>query len=179
VRRLAVVALMAGLALPARADTMDGPFYDEHAKSYFALVGIAPGDIAWGKARAQAEKLVFKNVHGRLAIVRDQQTHDFIEKTFRGIHHQAFVGLRFWCQLSKLQWVDGTSPPDNTFAPWNQPWYRSQYDSCAALHPSATTYMGVHYETPEESSTGTLVLRAAGPAKKFSFYLVEFPTGGP
>jgi hypothetical protein len=172
--------VLALLALPVHADTMVGPLYSEHAHSYFGLVQVSPGAVVWDKARELAREQYFKNTRGRLAIIRDKQTHEFIVDTFaKSFRQQAFIGLRYWCKVMRLQWVDGTSPPDNGFAPWNQPWYRTANETCFNPGAAGAGFMGVHYEWPAESSSGALVLRAAADAKRFSFYLVEFPTGKP
>lgn len=154
------------------------PIYNPATKSYFELFddNLNPGN--WEAAKTRAESKAYKGVRGRLAVVDSAETHRFIIENFRLNWHEAsvWIGLRYWCSLRMLQWVDGRSysPSDGShFKAWHTKWSRSDDNACMAAKSQKSGFAPVYYR----NISGTVRWQAVGAAKFFSSYLVEFVTG--
>ncbi|VAV93170.1 hypothetical protein MNBD_ALPHA02-1257 [hydrothermal vent metagenome] len=147
-----------------------GPYYNPASKSYFELVKMQkkPGmGTTWRTAKALVGKRFFKNTRGRLAIIKDINTHQFLLQNFSAKNY--WIGLQYFCNTQTLKWVDGTDATRSKFTVWDTDWSNTNI-RCANMD-----YMPVHYTT----ATGTKALRwrASGPNKGYRMYLVEYPTG--
>ena len=151
---------------------LEGPVYNPHTKSYFELRGCTSGTCGflWSEGDIVARSNVYNGVRGRMAIVRDQETHDFIDQHFK-IQGIVWIGLRFICSARKLLWVDGEIHKLSAFKVWHNPWYRSEAQRCSS-RPSQQ-YMSIHYTT----EGGHLQWQAAGFDKLGNGVLIEYPTG--
>lgn len=165
--------LAAGEALPRT------PIYNPASKSYFQLFddNTYPGN--WEAARNRAAMKAFKGVRGRLAVVDSPQTHEFLLRAFDLDRRKlsVWIGLRYWCSARLLQWEDGRpfspSEPDR-FRLWHAEWSRSDENACSLSRSAKVGFAPVYYRT----IGGLTRWQAVGAAKYFSYYLVEFPTGG-
>lgn len=144
------------------------PIYNPHTKSYFELRTDLPKPPQWRTAEAVARSKVFKGTRGRLAIVKDLETHSFLQANFQ-IYEEAWIGLRFYCSFRKLLWVTGDEHPLKSFKMWAKPWHRSNI-TCTTEN---IQYMPVHY-LPQHKG---FRWQASGPEKYFVSYFVEYPTG--
>lgn len=147
-----------------------GPYYNPASKSYFELFRMQrlPGmQTRWWGAQLLAEEKIFNNTRGRLAIVRDLDTHQFILRNFLGKNY--WIGLQYFCNSRALKWVDGTDAAQSKFSAWDSQWSNTDI-RCANMN-----YMPVHYTTA--TITQGLRWRASGPNKGYPMYLVEYPTG--
>jgi hypothetical protein len=144
------------------------PVYNPHTKSYFELRTDLPKPPQWRTAEAVARSKTFKGTRGRLAIVKDLETHTFLQANFT-IHEEAWIGLRFYCSFRKLLWVTGDEHPLKSFKMWAKPWHRSKI-TCTTEN---IQYMPVHY-LPQHKG---FRWQASGPEKYFVSYFVEYPTG--
>ncbi|CAN0577002.1 unnamed protein product, partial [Laminaria digitata] len=59
-----------------------GPIYNPETKSYFELRIDLPHPPNWGTAVRYARTKTYKGVRGRLAVVKDLQTHSFLQANF-------------------------------------------------------------------------------------------------
>lgn len=182
IRAVAIVLLCMLHGAPLQAADLPlprTPIYNPASKSYFQLFNdnIHPGN--WNAARARAAKHAYKGVRGRLAVVDRPETHEFLLRTFkltqRGV--AVWIGLRYWCDARLLQWEDGSpfepSSPQ-AFRLWHAEWSRSDVDACGFARSAKVGFAPVYYRTVG----GLTRWQAVGAAKYFSYYLVEFPTGG-
>ncbi|MCF6196911.1 MAG: C-type lectin domain-containing protein [Emcibacter sp.] len=147
-----------------------GPYYNPASKSYFELFRMQkkPGSQSrWFGAKALAEKQFFKGTRGRLAIIKDLDTHQFLLRNFSAKNY--WIGLQYFCNTQTLKWVDGTDATRSKFTAWDTDWANTHI-RCANMD-----YMPVHYTTA--TSTKALRWRASGPNKGYALFLVEYPTG--
>ena len=93
-----------------------GPYYNEATKSYFEL--IQTNRITWREASILASNHRHKNTPGRLATINRPETHLFIVQSFN-FTNNAWIGLRFFCEDSNLEWADGTSHIGARFSNWS------------------------------------------------------------
>lgn len=168
---LAILLLLSALPRPAGAATNFLPVYNPASKSYFELVTLQ-SPLAWIHAAEAARMRVFKGVHGRLAIVRNIDTHDFLERTFHP-NVPTWIGLRYWCRAHVLQWADGEIDKAGSFGAWDKNWKQDIYD-CPVGGP-ATDYMAVAYSPIEDGFRWI----GKGWTKVYSAYFTEYPTGHP
>lgn len=126
------------------------------------------GNYRWANAKKLAESRYYKNTQGRLAIVNNIATHQFISRQFKGDYF--WIGLQYFCKSKTLIWIDGSDATKSGFSVWASNWARREI-RCADMG-----YMPVHYTT---STTPGEALRwqASGPKKAYRMYLVEYPTG--
>jgi hypothetical protein len=170
-----VIALVAGLAAPAKAQfinstVVDGPYYNPQTKSYFELRRIPGGNSRWRNAKKAAEQRTYKGVEGRLAIVDDVETPEFLLRL--PLKRETWIGLRLDCSHRELIWVDGSKLAADGFSAWNPvQWYRNSRIRC---ENTDINYMGVYYRSREQFQW-----QAAGELKAFDTFLVEYPTGHP
>lgn len=194
----AILAGCGGNAAVAANLLWNTPVYNPPSKSYFELYtpgkdlkdiedGLGIYGLSWGVAKGLAQRQVFKGVHGRLAVVDTEQIHEFLKQTFHPTI-AVWIGLRYWCQFKKLQWVTGRLfNRKKDFSAWGAMWdqnavhnyYRLKGQSnpadCSAMHAGLVNYLGVHYWPMDEG----FVWNANGHDKHFAALFVEFPTGGP
>lgn len=153
------------------AKAVPGPIYNETSKSYFELRfdgGIVDG--TWDNVVDFATRRSYRGARGRLAIIDDRETMEFIQKTFK-LHQAAWIGLRLFCMNRKLVWVNGDTHERYMYSAWHNKWHRT-YVRCGNQN---IDFMPVYLlPTP-----GGYRRQAAGPAKGFKAYLVEYPTGKP
>lgn len=163
---------------------LNQPVYFPETKSYYELVQPSAGDqdhpglgydaIRWIMAKQRAQQRSYKGVRGRLAVVKSYALHNFLKTTFRP-RRIIWIGLRYWCNVNKLQWVTGEFYPRSAFAPWARVWNNNGSPgaglstSCRADEP----YWPVHYWGPENGFRWN----ANGPDKAGFYYFVEYPTG--
>ncbi len=171
-RRIGVVVagLSITMALPAHAVVIGTPVYNEETGSYFAL-GKLPrgqGQHNWAAIIRSIQPKHYNGRRGRLAVLKSKSVQNFILDNF-DLPLQTWIGLRYWCKYSKLQWVDGTVLKNKDFQPWNRPWYRSKKVTCSTQN---IEYMPVYLL---RSSKTRVNWQASGPKKGFYFYLVEYP----
>ena len=174
-----ICALIGATPSACAAELLNTPVYNPATKSYFELVdgahGLTTGYNAaegptWRQANEEAQARVYKNVRGRLAIIRDSATHQFLATTFRP-EQEAWIGLRYWCQLHQAQWTDGKYLSRQDFQIWNKQWPADPY---ACNSNQATEYAGIAYRRPPEFNW-----IGVGIAKRFYVFFVEYPTGEP
>ncbi|MCP5366085.1 MAG: hypothetical protein H6907_18170 [Hyphomicrobiales bacterium] len=171
---LACALVAAGVAVPAAGERLNTPIYDPVTKSYFELrKGVSRG--LWKNALAQATRLTYKGVHGRLAMLPNQETSDRVYRALDLRHLQypyVWFGMRFWCKHRKLMWSNGDIHPLKGYSNWRSPWYRTEKITCrTALRNDRQGYMPLSLET----KTGLWM--ATGPGKGYDYFLVEYPTG--
>ncbi len=175
-----VLSLFVTYASPAQAEvgrkapgldglTTAGPYYNPASKSYFELFRFSKITERpnWQNAQKEAATKFFKNTQGRLATIKNLETHQFILRNFKA--KDFWIGLQYYCGSGSLIWVDGTDATKSGFSAWANQW--SNTDIRCAAEP----YMPVHYTT--KTVTGTLRWRASGARKFYGMYLVEYPTG--
>jgi hypothetical protein len=144
------------------------PVYNPHTKSWFELRVDLPTPSNWRSAVKFARKKTFKGVRGRLAMVKDLETHSFLRANFDALG-ATLIGLRYFCSFRKLVWIDGTEQTRKQFKMWNKKWYRTEI-RCGKQR---IQYMPVYYR-PTQSG---FRWQASGPEKYFVSYFVEYPTG--
>jgi hypothetical protein len=154
------------------------PIYNPETKSYFALVDITTPGINsdgnhWEAARDIAAGMLFKGVHGRLAIVKDIKIHEFFLLNFHP-RQETWIGLRYLCARQQLQWADGTYWAPGSFQAWDANWKQSPF-VCANVGAEPTHDWAPIAYTPAPEFRWI----AKGWAKHFPYEFVEFPTGGP
>lgn len=146
-----------------------GPYFDARTGSYFELrlsKGIKPN---WHNTMALASQLTYKGRRGRLAVVKDIETLDFLRENFR-FNDETWIGLRFFCGFRKLLWVTGEIQPLNSPGMWAPQWYANPRIRCRA---TSLEYMPVFIT--QETGSGVVSLQATGPAKYQESYIVEYP----
>jgi len=175
---------------PSRADPLIGePVYFPGTKSYFELARIddlkylnserGMSTKMWPGGESIARKMVYKGVAGRLAVVKDLDTHEFLQRTFRPDTF-AWIGLRYWCN-GKLQYDDGTFWHPGEFHAWDSQWDKSGLvDACEDWHVlHKPTFMPVAYSPFGAGAGNGFRWIANGARKGYDLILVEFPTGKP
>jgi hypothetical protein len=182
--RVLIVAIAAFLCFgtAAQAQPVYGkPMYNPASKSYFELVKVtsaqAPGSaspaLPYDKAAKAAAGRSYKGTPGRLAIVRNQDTHLFIMQNLRP-NADTWIGLRYLCKTHELKWVNGESLKKGQFQAWHQTWDQSGVAGCVR-GGGETDWMPVAY-TPAGQGFRWI---AKGGKKIYVAYLVEYPTGKP
>lgn len=147
-----------------------GPFYDSRTGSYFEMqVSKGIRQPNWNNIRVLAARQSYKGRQGRLAVVRDLETLNFLRETFR-FNGETWIGLRFFCKFRKLIWVTGEIQPLNTPGVWAPQWYRNADVRCTN---DPIDYMSVYLT--EEADAGGVFWQAVGQAKYFRAYMVEYP----
>jgi hypothetical protein len=151
------------------ADQFNTPILDKANGSYYEVVAFGPPfQLPWEDAKMEADARVYKGRQGRLGVVKDAETHEFIAKHFAAqVDAYIWIGLTYHCDSRQLIWEDGTLFKPGEFSAWGSRWYRNQPMECIAERP----YMPVAYMP----ATRGFVWQATGPAKFFEYYLVEYP----
>lgn len=169
----ALTALSSGPAA-AEGEKLIGPFYNPATKSYFGLVDSVNAGRTWGESARAASKRWYGGVPGRLAVVPDRETHDFIlDKFGRHFRDDTWIGLRYFCSFRKLMWTNGKVMENSPAGVWSPQWFRNAETACGGIQPQ--TYMPVYYV----GTVGYPLWQASGQPKRFYDYLIEFPTGKP
>jgi len=164
------------------------PVYNPETKSYFEYYFPSPGllynselQFGWETSKRMAEERVFHGVRGRLAVIKDKETNDFIVKALKP-QDGAWIGLEYMCDLRALRWVTGEFWPLTAYQNWSQPWnvglttpVKAPSERQRAWCLSDQRWMGVHYWGPK----GNFKWNANGTAKQFGWMIIEFPTGKP
>jgi hypothetical protein len=160
------------------------PKYNPATKSYFELYSpdasdptknrvSLSGPIGWTKANVLAARRSYNGVRGRLAVVDSLQTHNLLRENFRP-QLAAWIGLRYWCNFNKLQWVTGK------FHRWGPVWNHSaktpkddpnQKSYCERRNNKH--YFPVHYWGTQYG----FFWNANGRHKEFNALFIEYPTG--
>lgn len=144
------------------------PIYNPESKSYFELRVDLPKPPNWQTAVRYARTKFYKGVRGRLAVVKDLQTHSFLQANF-DVREEAWIGLRYFCSFRKLVWENGEEQPRRAFKMWAKRWHRTDI-RCGN---NRIQYMPIYYLP---NSKG-FKWQASGPAKYFVSYFVEYQTG--
>lgn len=176
---LCVVAGMPSTAIAQKSDSYTKtpvaikPIYNPHTKSYFELRVDLPKPPQWRTAVRYARSKKFKGVRGRLAFVKDLKTHSFLRANFT-LNEQAWIGLRFFCGVRKLVWVDGQIHERKAFKVWARQWHRTNV-TCRSQksRQGRIDYMPVAYTQTNKGFRW----QASGPGKYFVSYFVEYLTG--
>ncbi|WP_321392606.1 lectin-like protein [Emcibacter sp.] len=156
-----------------------GPFYDPHTKSYFELRWQKKGR-KWRQAFLEAQSLNFKDTSGRLALVKDLETHNFIQTHFN-ISAATWIGLQYYCDERRLNWADNSSLEKGEFSAWHYNWARRDDIRCGFMSDKFTpglnmkSHMGVSYIPLGKEMPA--MWQASGPEKEYDFFIVEYPTG--
>jgi hypothetical protein len=172
-----VMFFTAGSALAAEPSVYNKPIYDPATQSYIELVKLTRADeskqyvpsMNWQNAQEYASRRNFKGVKGRLAIIKDAETHALIMKNLRPSEY-TWIGLRYICSQKKLQWADGSVHLKTDFSAWHANWDQSAGVGCQELG-----YMSVAYNGMPEGFRWV----AKGALKLYTDLLVQYPTGQP
>lgn len=169
---LVMVAGLAALAVEkppsASVGVEQGPFYDPRTGSYFELRVSNVRRPNWHNTRIEAARLSYEGRRGRLAVVKDLETLNFLREHFR-FNDEAWIGLQFFCKFRKLMWITGEIQPLNSPGMWAPRWYRNEDVRCINAN---IDYMSV-YLTKE--AVGTVSWQAVGQEKFQKTYIVEYP----
>src|SRR5579864_214505 len=179
--RFLALSLCVGATFPSHAaELLNSPVYNPTTKSYFEMVDGSHGLVkgtgvdfegpTWGEAVKLSSQRSYKDKKGRLAIVRDLATHEFLLTTFRPGTY-VWIGLRYWCSRRALEWSDGEPWKAGSFQAWDQKW---KQDDSACSTGLPTEYMPVAYSPPP-----TFDWIGKGSGKRYYYFFVEYPTGGP
>ncbi|MCB2100918.1 MAG: C-type lectin domain-containing protein [Rhodobacterales bacterium] len=157
-----------------------------HTNSYFELAdgvpaGTPKGDLwrvsfNWGDAKKEATHRFHKGIQGRLAIVRDRETHEFLRKTFNTTG-ATWIGLRYMCSVKRLLWVDGEFYKRRDFSAWSRVWNVAGTDRLNNPHRS-TCKGGVGDYLPIHYWAATFRWNANGYKKRYHRFFVEYPVEG-
>ena len=178
IARLLAVAMFftAGSALAADS-VYNKPIYDPATKSYIELIKLTRAEeskqyvpsMNWQSAQEYAGRRNFKGVKGRLAIIKDAETHALIMKNLRPSEY-TWIGLRYICSQKKLQWTDGSVHLKTDFSAWH-----SQWDQSAGVECQELGYMPVAYNGMPDGFRWV----AKGGLKLYTDMLIQYPTGEP
>jgi hypothetical protein len=177
----AVLLVLTGAAFDASAKppigstpVAQGPILDPRTGSYFELrvdnstaSGSGHSNAEWSAAYQRAQARNYNGRQGRLAVVADAATLNFIREQFR-INEEVWIGLRFFCKFRKLLWVTGDMHPLHEKSLWARQWFRNQAVRCSTQR---IDFMPVYLTKEDEG----VAWQASGPAKYFVSYLVEYP----
>lgn len=173
-RRLILAALLVfaapGGQAAIAASVINKPIYNPESKSYVELVedritngSQGPG---WAEAAKDAERLYFKGVQGRLAVISSARSELFIATMLRPTGPTWF-GVYYECENRRLRWVTGETLKKGAYANWDPAfWFIGQI-----FCPNNSGIM------PGLISNG-IYWALQMPAKHYNYYLVEYPTGG-
>lgn len=181
---LVIAAIFLLLPRPAAGEALyNQPVYDPLSGNYFELRKATPGysgrggvaAIGWAKARVLASKSVFQGVRGRLAIVKTKELNDFLRRTFKP-DVGAWIGLRYWCEFNKLQWVTGEIHDRAAYANWARVWNHWGSKGVAQAQRTCSRrerFWPVHYWAASDDFRWN----ANGTGKEMQAFFIEYPTG--
>lgn len=177
--------LMVWHAAPASAEPLyDRPVYNPETSSYFELVKVVPGysirgrdvpAVTWHKASSLAHARVYKGARGRLAVIRSRAASDFLRQTFKP-DVPAWIGLRYWCEFNKLQWVTGEIHPRTEFANWDRIWRHDGGERGGKRAPACSNTLRF-WPVNTWSARDGFRWNANGTNKEFGAFFIEYPTG--
>ena len=147
-----------------------GPILDPESGSYFEL-RLNSKEVPsrhWGQANRAASSASYKDRRGRLAVIKDIRTLNFVRDNFR-FNQPAWIGLRFYCGFRKLVWVTGEIQPIKSPGMWAQRWHRTDI-MCGKM---GGPYMPVYLT--DEGAGPVAYFQASGGSKAFNTYLIEYP----
>ena len=187
---MAVAATLFGLSGLLSGTAAGGPLYnvpvyEPETGNYFELRKVEPGyssrgrgvpAIGWNKARTLARKSTYRGAKGRLAVVKRRTVNDFLRRTFEPVTG-AWIGLRYWCELNKLQWVTGEIHELSGYANWGSVWRHDgasldggpKVPTCGRKTP----FWPVHYWSVDKGFRWN----ANGNRKEMRAFFIEYPTG--
>lgn len=145
-----------------------GPVHDSRTGSYFELLVSKRAHNYWHLARDEAGSRTYKGRRGRLAVIKDLETLEFVREHFR-LNEEAWIGLQFYCRFRKLVWVSGETQPLRNPGMWAPTWYRNQNMRCTTQRWDT---MPIYLTREGEAEVSW---QATGPAKTFVSFLVEYP----
>lgn len=169
----AIIFATAASAAPGssgRDKSLAGPIYNPATDSYYQLFEH-PGAhthqyYTWAGANGRAAGKIYKGKRGRLAVIRDAKTLEFVRANF-SLPGAAWIGLRFFCKYRKLLFSDGQLQGPKAQGMWHpKSWHRTE-TRCADKG-----YMPVYLSGRDPSG---VFWQASGPNKGFQMYLVEYP----
>jgi hypothetical protein len=177
---IACLSASFGVAVAVGEPVFGRPIYDPNTKSYFELVQVpfrnynGRYECSWGDADKLARQRVYKGVHGRLAVVKSEETHEFLLQKFDVPQAEVWIGLRYWCSIRQLQYTDGTIWKRGMFSAWDQRWDQSGVTPCAEwITDKKQQYMPVAYSKRENGFRWI----AKEWHKFYEIFFVEYPTG--
>lgn len=152
------------------------PVFEPTSKSYFELAEIE-GGLSYERAMRFARTKTFRNVRGRLAVIRSRQTQGFLDSIFRP-DGEAWIGLRLYCPGRVLFWTDGkTLKRGKDYVNWGPNWhYVRNYIPCKP----GEKYAGVTLSPVDKAGYVGKGLRwfAIAPRHAVAYLIIEYPTGG-
>ena len=168
-----VVALGQGPALGKQRPLFDTPVYHEPSKSYYELIDMKNGSQPryqrmWHHAYNYAVNRTFKGVKGHLAVIDTPEVHAFLRDNLRP-DKPSWIGLRYFCQYGKSQWVTGRILDKTDYKNWNQPWDLSG----RAAGVCAAGYLPIYATRVSRGFRWA----AQGPGKNWHYMIVQYPTG--
>ncbi len=173
---LGITAASLASAASKHSESRGSPIYNAETNSYFQMFEYHTS-LPWLKISRQAMRKRYKGERGRLAIVKDPKTLDFIREKFsdhwdrfNSRQFEVWIGLRFFCKYRTLMWVDGAVQSPKAPGMWHSSWYRNNRINCYTSR--ANKYMPIYLTATDD---GRVFWQASGSQKAFSHYLVEFP----
>lgn len=166
---------MAALSSVAAEEVENTPIYNSETKSYFEYIPytLVRCHCTWVEAYRAAQRLEYKGVRGRLAVIKSVDVHEFLMHKFQPKDF-TWIGLRYLCPTRELQWVTGDLMTPGSFSAWNVPWNLTGSWACAKDYNKAQI-LGVAYLPIANGFRW-----GAREAHKYYGHLfVEFPTGQP
>lgn len=150
-------------------NVIQGPIFNPATNSYFEVrLEWDAGEVSrWVDMNRRAVAKSYKGVRGRLGVVRDRDTLEFIQKNFK-ITHETWIGLRYFCKHRKMLWTTGEIEPIENRALSAPQWLRATEGSCQT---TGVQFMPVYLKM----FGGNLRWQATGDSKHFHSYLVEYP----
>jgi hypothetical protein len=171
-----LLALPIASASAAPRSTKGAPVYFPHTRSYYELIEIGTGfsvrgapDITWEKAQHWAAGKSYKGIRGRLAVVKDVETTNFLRDTFKP-SQPTWIGMRYYCRLNRLIWTDGSEYSFTGYKNWAQEWGRSLVCQNSA---STSEFGGVYFSPVGDGFRW----KANGQSKEYGYLFVEYPVG--
>ena len=156
---------------------IDVPVYDSHSKSYFKFV-YSKNHGRWDSMNTFAQSQFFKGVRGRLAVIRSQETQNFINQVIRP-PNETWIGLRIYCRGRKLYWVTGEKiDRKNDYTNWGKEWqYKNKYTICrnSASFVKSRLFGGIALVRYRGVIRWWAIIAGHGTNRG----LIEFPTGKP
>mgnify|MGYP006422247541 CR=1 FL=1 len=118
--------------------------------------------VTWTQAKNLAHQFDHRGRRGHLAVVDTLARHACIrDHILPKLKEEAWIGLRYWCNFQRLEWVNRKFKSTGTPGPWESKW--SRYNTCNAR------FMGVYY-TKETDRWQAVELN-----KRMRYLIVEYP----
>jgi hypothetical protein len=149
-----------------------GPILDPRTGSYFEIVDrrdVHYQGANWREANKLAAQKKYQDRIGRLAVVADPETLNFVKSKFN-LQFETWIGLRYFCRFRKLLWTTGNVQPLKPMATmWAPQWHRTNI-TCDTQ--TDMEYMPVYIT---RSSEGPSTIQASGIEKRMYYSLIEYP----